>query len=228
MQIKEKNPREFLIARYTRPNDSFPTKLDVMVNGHVGILVEGRNCILPRFLIDSAKESHQFLHRPRQDAGSNQTDQSYTTKKVHPVIDTFEIDDEYQSPEGIMKLIELAKSERSETSPMFQLRSGVKELVYGDMASAERRASEEVAKSPKLFSQDAADLSKIMAEKDKKIADLESTVTAMGSKMDRILAMMESKPEQISGTGSGKAYKAKAGKQEDTTKQEEAPVYTEV
>jgi hypothetical protein len=142
------NPKEFVIALYSRPNESFPSKLDVMVNGHVGVLVEGQPCVLPRFLVDQAMQSHQFTHREKP---MSQGDDTYETLVVKPNIVTTVIDAEYQSPEGIQRLLADASKIKDPDSPYYRLRLGCKNLVYGDMRSAEKEASEAVKNSPKAI-----------------------------------------------------------------------------
>ncbi len=142
------NSKEFVIAQYSRPNESFPSKLDVMVNGHVGVLVEGQPCILPRFLVNQALMSHQFTHREKP---MSQGDDTYETLVVKPNIVTTTINEEYQSPEGIQRLLADASKIKDPDSPYYRLRLGCKNLVYGDMRSAEKEASEAVKNSPKAI-----------------------------------------------------------------------------
>jgi hypothetical protein len=146
---KKKDPKEFVIAYYQRPNESFPTRFDVMVNGHVGILIENRNCILPRFLIDQAIMAKSFTHK---EPDPNAENDSYNTIAVRPNITIFTIDEEYQSPEGIMRFIKECQDVNDMDSPHYRVRLGVKNLIFGDMLKMEDRASKEVKSSPKAIS----------------------------------------------------------------------------
>lgn len=232
---KRKDPREFVIALYQRPNDSFASKLDCCINGHVGVFVDGQNCIVPRFMVENVKRSYQLAHRPRPNARDE--DDTYQTIRVYPTISETEIDDEYQSPEGVMKLLEMSKAESDETSPMYKLRLGTKDLVFGDMGEAERRASEAVAKGPMAIPA-SADLSQALAEKDAKIEEQDAKIAEqakkmdeMSAKMDMILNAMSNKAETSSESTSekagpfmfnGKEYKTETAMKTAMTKFEKA------
>ncbi len=201
------NPKEFVIALYSRPNESFPAKLDVMVNGHVGILEEGRPCILPRFLVNQALMVKNFTHRER--SIDSETD-TYETIPVRPNIDVRVIAEEYQSPEGIQKLLKDASQIKDVESPYYRLRLGVKNLVYGDMKPAEQAASEAIKHSPKAIDMEAMELKAKLYEKDKQIDEQNDRLARLESLVEKALTAAENPA---------------IGKSESGATTEETPVY---
>lgn len=179
-----KNPKEFVIALYSRPNESFPAKLDVMVNGHVGILVEGQPCVLPRFLVDQALQSHQFTHREKA-AGGN--DDTYETLVVKPNIQITVIDEEYQSPDGITKLLADATKIKDVDSPYYRLRLGCKNLIFGDMRPAELAATEAIKNSPKAIDMENIQLKAKLFDSDQALKATEARLSSLEDKLSKLL-----------------------------------------
>ena len=153
----KKNPKHFVIVNYTRTNESFPVRLPVMVNGEEGILEEGRPLLLPRFLVAQALQSRNFTHRDRPEGAGGNEEQE--TIRVRPNIDIEEIADEYQSPEGIMRLLDESKKITDRESPYYRLRLGCKNLVFGDMTPAKLGAGLDMTgKKPQLSVEEEARL----------------------------------------------------------------------
>lgn len=221
-EVKE-DPKRFVIATYTRPNESFPKKLDVCVNGIVGILIEAQPCVMPRFLVDQALQSHSFTHRERP---NEENDDTYETVRIKPNIDIHPIADEYQGADKILNLLKEAKGITDRESPFYRLRMGVKQLVYGDMKSAEKIASEQVKESPRALRDDAA-LAAKLAEKDEIIAKQDE-------RLARLEAMMEKMASATLGNSEageadkptfefdGKTYKSEAAMKAAKTRAEKA------
>jgi hypothetical protein len=213
------NPKEFVIALYSRPNESFPSKLDVMVNGHAGVLVEGQPCVLPRFLVDQAMQSHQFTHREKP---MSQGDDTYETLVVKPNIVTTVIDAEYQSPEGIQRLLADASKIKDPDSPYYRLRLGCKNLVYGDMRSAEKEASEAVKNSPKAIDMENLQLKAKLYESNEALDAMKAEQSEIKKMLTELLAgkspapVAEPKVETINDeaerTYEGKVYKTVAAR----------------
>lgn len=179
----ETNPKEFVVALYTRPNDSFPSNLDVMVNGHAGILIENRPCVLPRFLVDQAIMAKNFSHRETNAEDAQMLD-SYETFAVKPNIQITQIPEEYQSPEGIKNFLADAAKIKNPEDAYYRARLGCKNLVYGDMAPAESAATQAIANSPKALDMEAVELKADLYEKDK-------LIKAQESRMSRLEAIVE-------------------------------------
>jgi hypothetical protein len=219
-EVKE-DPKRFVIALYTRPNESFPSKLDVCVNGIAGILVEGQPCVMPRFLVDQAINCHSFTHREKPaDSG----DDTHETIKVRPNIDIRPIADEYQGADKILNLLKEAQKIKDRESPFYRLRMGVKQLVYGDMKAAEAIAADELKGATRAVQTDD-ELKAELAAKDKVIAE-------QANRLDRLEAMMEKMAGAALGNSesgseskptfefNGKTYKTEAAMKAAKTKAE--------
>ena len=226
----QQNPKEFVVALYTRTNESFPSKLDVMVNGHAGVLVEGQPCVLPRFLVDQAIMSKNFSHREVMNDDPQKLD-SYETFAVRPNILITPIPEDYQTPEGIMKFLGDASKIKNPEDPFYRARLGCKNLVYGDMRPAETEASLAVKNSPKAIDMESVQLKADLYEKDQ-------LIKAQGDRLDRLEAMIEksfgapaptkseSKVEvaddEAERTFDGKVYKTLAAKKAAVSRAEKA------
>lgn len=212
------NNKEFVVALYSRPNESFPSKLDVSVNGNAGVFVEGQPCILPRFLVNQALMSRQFTHREIE--GSD----TYETIEVKPNISTTVIPEEYQSPEGIRKLLADASKIKDRSSPYYRVRLGCKNLVFGDMTSAEKRAGYEISSSPKAINHDidrtVSELQSKLKEKDDALASVQNQMDEMKKMMTSFMAQ-KSDPivdDESERTFEGKVYKTVSAKKSAETK----------
>jgi hypothetical protein len=226
----QQNPKEFVVALYTRTNESFPSKLDVMVNGHAGVLVEGQPCVLPRFLVDQAIQSKNFSHREVMNDDPQKLD-SYETFAVRPNILITPIPEDYQSPEGIMKFLGDASKIKNPEDPFYRARLGCKNLVYGDMRPAETEASLAVKNSPKAIDMESVQLKADLYEKDK-------LIKAQGDRLDRLEAMIEKSfgtpappksesyavvaGDEAERTFEGKVYKTLAAKKAAVSRAEKA------
>lgn len=224
LEGKKKNTKEFVIALYSRPNESFPSKLDVMVNGHVGVLVEGQPCVLPRFLVEQAKLSKQFTHRENSDPNN----ETYETIAVKPTIEVTLIDEEYQSPEGITALLKDASQIKDVESPYYRLRLGCKNLVYGDMMASEKIASAEVANSPKAIDERILKLQSELYEKNEALGKSNDRLDRLEAMIEKMAGgsepKVEAKPEPVDDeaerTFNGKVYKTVAAASAARTKAE--------
>lgn len=220
----QQNPKEFVVALYTRTNESFPSKLDVMVNGHAGVLVEGQPCVLPRFLVNQAIMSKNYSHREVMNDDPQKLD-SYETFAVKPNILITPIPEEYQSPEGIMKFLGDASKIKNPEDPFYRARLGCKNLVYGDMRPAETEASLAVKNSPKAIDMEAVQLKADLYEKEKlikaqddRLSRLEALIEKMASeppvisKSESKVEVTELTDEEAERTFNGKVYKTLAAK----------------
>jgi len=227
----EQNPFEFLIVRYTPSNESFPSELDCCVNGHAGRVVADQNRVIPRFLFEALKNSYNYTHRERSQSENND---NYVSSRVHPNLDAVVVPEEYQNAEGIMKLIQEAKTEKDPNSWYYRLQLGVKNLIYGSMQSAEAEA-EKMDFSPAV--QDNSDERAELLYLKKENETLKGQLGDLSSKMEMVLAKVggdsvedskddESKEDLAERTYKGKVYAtpaaAKSAKTRDEKKVAEA------
>lgn len=227
----QQNPKEFVVALYTRTNESFPSKLDVMVNGHAGVLVEGQPCVLPRFLVDQAIMSKNFSHREVMNDDPQKLD-SYETFAVRPNILITPIPEDYQSPEGIMKFLGDASKIKNPEDPFYRARLGCKNLVYGDMRPAETEASLAVKNSPKAIDMESIQLKADLYEKDKLIKVQDDRLTRLEAMIEKMAggAPEKTQPEikaevvddEAERTFEGKVYKTLAAKKAAVSRAEKA------
>jgi len=180
----DKDPYCFVIAKYNRPNESFPSRLDVGVNGHKASFLDGRWCIAPWFLVAMAKKAYNLGHRDKKQ-GDDDTQETF---RVFANIDVIEVPKEYNSPEGIPKLLAMAKGEKDQTSPYFRLYSATSYFVFGELSRREVDASDVSKKNLHAEDSKTKELESKLAEKDDQIAMLADKFQMLMAKVDSMQA----------------------------------------
>jgi hypothetical protein len=152
----------------------------------------------------------------------SQGDDTYETLVVKPNIVTTVIDAEYQSPEGIQRLLADASKIKDPDSPYYRLRLGCKNLVYGDMRSAEKEASEAVKNSPKAIDMENLQLKAKLYESNEALNAMKAEQSEIKKMLAELLAgripapVVEPKVESINDeaerTYEGKVYKTVAAR----------------
>lgn len=215
MSIQEvsRPDNELVIVKYNKPNESFTSKLEVFVNGHQAVFMDGRWALAPWFLVRQAQQCYQLSHR--QSPNDDDNDESFP---VYANLDIREVSKDYQSPEGAQKLLAEAKKITDTRSPYYKLYGATKNFVFGDLTPQEKKATDQVnASGNTAIVNNSAELNELKAE----IKAKDAEISKQGELLEAIMEKMNAMEKEIKKPAPKSRAKAKTEAKEEEPKEEE-------
>jgi len=215
--IKERNNKRLMLVKYNKTNETFSSKLEIGVNGHQGVFLDGVWCVAPWFLIKQAQSIYHLNHRERPAKENNDTYESF---KVYSNMETREL--ESQDPAEVLAWI--AKVSKDRNSEYYRVYACTKNFHFGDLSPKESEA--ELGTGLDMGQNEVkALLAKQKVEMELQEVKHAEELKARDAKMDKLTEMMEklmaSSSESIKAPAMTPAEKAKATKARNKAKAEE-------